>query len=106
MIALAVVVCGCTAILLSVLGLERTIPGPILFFGKLSLGLYVFHIFAQALAVQILTRLGFAGWPAILAKDVVGLTLTVAFALVSYYGLERPFLKYKDRLSILPARTL
>jgi peptidoglycan/LPS O-acetylase OafA/YrhL len=71
--------------------------------GKISYGLYMYH----EIALRIGKRLDRAsGWfpnkEAILA--IVGFALTVGLAAVSYYGYERPFLKLKRRWTRVPSR--
>ena len=69
----------------------------LVYLGRISYGLYVFHLFALALMAQVLVLpvleipLNFE------LRFVLSLLLTVALASVSYKVLERPFLKLKDR---------
>ncbi len=74
--------------------------------GKLSYGLYVFHQLALYVAGRLVAgnythNTTIARWVAYL---VAGLSLTVGFATVSYYGLERPFLRMKRRFSAVQSR--
>lgn len=63
--------------------------------GKVSFGLYVFHVFAIALSQQIEVR-GTAG---VLLRTVFALGVTVLLAGASYRWLESPFLRLKARFS-------
>ncbi len=70
---------------------------PFTYLGKISYGLYVFHIPA---IVLIGDHLKYAG------LNVLGsLLLTVLLASTSYHVLERPFLQLKRRFEIIPTRT-
>ena len=70
------------------------------YLGKLSYGLYMLHNLALAL---VLLQLGpwldaQVGWLRWLLTLLATLGLTVLLAMLSYYGLERPFLRRKRRL--------
>ena len=90
---------GSTAMLVSFLGAlpaGRRWPGlgALMHLGRVSYGLYVFHVLA--IAVVSLGRFGPFRVPASFA-------LTVAMALISYQWLERPFLKLKERFAAVPS---
>ena len=70
------------------------------YLGKLSYGLYMLHNLALVL---VLLQLGpwldaQVGWLRWLLTLLATLGLTVLLAMLSYYGLERPFLRRKRRL--------
>ncbi len=72
--------------------------------GKVSYGIYMAHYPVIYVVVYNLHRLNVVEGPtydAILYATVIAITLGFAFA--SYYGFERPFLKLKDRFTVLPA---
>lgn len=69
-------------------------PRWLVYGGKISFGLYVFHEFCLGIPVAI-------GLPFV-TRPFVGLLLTVAVAAVSYRYLERPFLKVKQRFTPKP----
>jgi peptidoglycan/LPS O-acetylase OafA/YrhL len=78
----------------------------IAFLGKISFGLYVYHFAIAALLPVLLRKVlptaslgSFYG-----AELVVGFLLTVLIATLSYFVLERPFLKIKERFTIIPSR--
>lgn len=67
------------------------------YLGKISFGLYVFHILGL--------HIGDVAFPESLAlKFASGLALTVALAAISYEVLERPLLRLKSRFEIVPSR--
>ena len=71
----------------------------LVYLGRISYGLYVFHLFALALvAKQLVVPLGFE------SRMLLSFLLTVLLAAVSYRVLEQPFLRLKKRFSYRPAR--
>lgn len=73
----------------------------LVYLGRISYGLYVFHLMAIALTAQVLiTNLGI---PLNFEfRILLSFGLTVLLAAVSYRWLERPFLKLKQRFSHTP----
>ena len=70
----------------------------LVYLGRISYGLYVFHLFALALvAKQLVVPLGFE------SRLLFSFVLTVLLAAVSYRWLEQPFLRLKKRFSYRPA---
>ncbi len=65
----------------------------IVYLGRISYGLYVFHLFALAFVMQLAVPIGFE------LRVLLSLMLTVALAATSYQLLELPFLKLKKRFS-------
>ncbi|HEX4381668.1 MAG TPA: acyltransferase [Myxococcales bacterium] len=65
--------------------------GPMQYLGKISYGLYVFHLPIQTMLEQALPRAGV--WP----RLGLQLILTVAVSALSFRFWERPFLALKDR---------
>jgi peptidoglycan/LPS O-acetylase OafA/YrhL len=95
-----VVTLGSVAMLISFLGAlpqGRRWPGfgALTHLGRVSYGLYVFHVLAIGLMWEQ-KSLGSLQVPAAFA-------LTVVLALVSYQWLERPFLKLKERFAAVPS---
>jgi len=97
---------GTIAIFLSVLDLDRKIPQPLIYLGKISYGLYLFHpgfvwlLFATGSRWQVL--LYFSRHP--LQAIPVIFMLTVAAASLSYHFFERPILKYKEKFETVRTR--
>lgn len=89
-------------LLLGVLGASWGHLKGLIYLGRISYGLYVFHILALRLA-QTYVRLGIPE-PALFAlRFVIGLAVTVGLATISYRWLETPFLRLKDRLAVVPS---
>jgi peptidoglycan/LPS O-acetylase OafA/YrhL len=69
----------------------------LVYLGRISYGLYVFHLFALALLAQVLV-LPVIGIPLNFElRLALSFLLTVIFAVVSYNVLELPFLRLKER---------
>ena len=88
---------GCVAILFGVLGMEQRTPAVFRYLGKISYGLYVFHV--AAIRVVQSASPALAG-PAVL---VAALALTVSAAALSYRYLESPFLRRKKHFEYVAA---
>jgi len=71
--------------------------GPLVYLGKISYGLYVYHIFMLELAARI--------WPGSYWRAAVfSFVGTIAVAAASYQLLERPFLRLKERFAHIRSR--
>ena len=89
----------CMALLIAVLGIplpsRSVVVGILTYLGRISYGLYVFHLvfidaFDVAAAHDPLARLGRIG---------AALAVTIAVAACSYRFLEQPFLRLKARFA-------
>jgi len=70
----------------------------IVFLGRISFGLYVYHLLAIGFVSALLPSLpGNYG-----TRFLFALALTIALATVSYFVLERPFLTLKKRFEAVP----
>lgn len=69
--------------------------------GKISYGIYVFHIFALWASEEIMRRIGL---DSALGKLALGILITIGLADVSYRLLERPFLLLKERATVIQSR--
>jgi peptidoglycan/LPS O-acetylase OafA/YrhL len=76
-----------------------------IYLGKISYGLYIFHFSAFILIVTMLSNwLGLQQleYPKYTIPVLLGgITLTVVFSVISYNLLEKPFLKWKERFSLI-----
>ncbi len=103
---------GCVLIVGGTLGMpQKYLPRPIVYLGKISYGLYVFHVLCQFIAVQVFHWLASQNEllkPDSLAmrisKDTFALGLTIAMAVASYRLFESPFLRLKERFTFVHSR--
>ena len=77
--------------------------GRFVWLGRISYGLYMVHEFAMFLQIVIFEWIG---WPPIQKAfaPLAPLALTLGLASLSYYALERPFLRLKSRWSRVESR--
>jgi peptidoglycan/LPS O-acetylase OafA/YrhL len=94
---------GCVMLLLSVMGLSPTrLPRPLIYLGRISFGLYVFHVLGLRIAASLSQRLG-VGDSGVFGT-ILGLAVTISLAAISYNFYEKPFLKLKKRLELVKSR--
>ena len=105
---------GCFAIFISMLGasVER-VPGYVLYLGKISYGLYVFHGIAldsTTFVRQYLENGAPRYWmltPSLFFADrAIALALTIALAALSYKYLETPWLRLKRKFTFIESRAV
>jgi peptidoglycan/LPS O-acetylase OafA/YrhL len=106
MLGFPLVGAACTLLFLSVFGFpaERVrMVGwlRLVYLGKISYGLYVYHFLALLLARSAIGPLRMAIYPVYV---LLGFALTVAFSMASYHFLELPFLKLKERFTYVRSR--
>lgn len=77
--------------------------GPLVYLGRISYGLYVFHLLGLKLADVIGAHVSF-GAHLVKGRGLLGFFLTVAMAMISYHALEKPFLRMKERFSHVLSR--
>jgi peptidoglycan/LPS O-acetylase OafA/YrhL len=96
---------GCALILLAILherpSLRLLRSGPLVYLGRISYGLYVYHTLGIRLASRMLHAVGHNS---ILLQVVASLGVTILFAALSYQILERPFLLLKERFTRVLSR--
>jgi peptidoglycan/LPS O-acetylase OafA/YrhL len=99
-------VAGCTAILVGFLGM-RHVPRALIYLGKISYGLYVFHEGALFLAQWSTAPLKLLPASAVhmLAVDTLALLICIPSAHLSYQYFEKPFLKLKQRFEVVESRS-
>lgn len=91
----ALVAIGCSAFLIATIGSSGWMRNPILMYlGRISYGLYVFHCTALILARTFVPGLAIP----------VAAILTIILAIASYRWLESPFLRLKKSFEHLPSR--
>ncbi len=94
------VMAGCLVLFLSFYGMPlRWLPRPLLWLGKVSYGLYVYHSLVLALMPRWPSGRGYAA-----ARLGIELLLTTLIAGISYHWLELPFLRWKKRFTFVPNR--
>ena len=65
---------------------------PLEFIGGISYGMYLYHVWGLTAGRHLTHSQGIIGL-------IVGYLATIAFALISFYGIERPFLSLKKRFT-------
>lgn len=103
---------GCVLLLLGFLGIAQAIPKPLIYLGKISYGLYVFHLLCLDLAWKLgmhgIARLGEVGSSLAAVRlvliEITAMALTIGFASLSYRYLERPCLSAKERFTFVRSR--
>ena len=97
LIAYPLATVAATLMLLGILGAPWQIPGVFIYLGRISYGLYVFHMFAITMSQHYIDLdHGFVEWA---AEFTVAFTATVVLAAISYRWYEKPFLQLKSRFS-------
>jgi len=76
---------------------------PLIYLGKISYGLYIFHLAGLQIARALLGFTLKNNFSAV-SVALLGFVLTLVFAVVSYHLLEKPFLKLKKRFTYVPSR--
>lgn len=108
----ALVLIGTALLFLSLLGTPaRFLPRSVVYLGRISYDLYLFHELAYYLVFHLgkvwLSRvcelLHLAGWRGGVGT-ILSFLLTVFVAHLSYQFYERPFLRLKRRFTIVPSR--
>jgi len=96
------VAAGCALILLAVLGTSVRPPGVLVYLGKISYGLYVYHTLGSFLAEKLdFVR---SGLPHLIAREALAFSITIVLAAASYKFLESPFLRLKKRFELVRSR--
>jgi peptidoglycan/LPS O-acetylase OafA/YrhL len=101
----AFVLVGCVAIFLGFFGIPgRFISPKIVWLGKISYGLYVYHVVVLSLTPRAPVAWGHQ---AIFGVMRLGLALSIVIFLasLSYRWLELPFLRWKERITFVPNRS-
>ncbi len=108
----AIVLLGTLLLFLSLLGTpSRYLPPLVIYLGRISYGLYLFHELVYFLIFQVgkaqLTSLSealrLASWRGGVGA-IIAFCLTILVAHVSYQFYEKPFLRLKRRFTFVPSR--
>jgi peptidoglycan/LPS O-acetylase OafA/YrhL len=101
----ALVAVGCCLVLAAFLGVSRALlPGWAIYLGRISYGLYVFHMLAYDITIRIFPHHVAVGSSIMLFKGATALGLTILLASLSYRFFETPFLRWKKRFEIVQSR--
>ena len=96
---------GSCLILYAFLGISRNLlPGWAVYLGRISYGLYVFHMLAYKIAGAALPHQEAPGIATRLLKNATALCITILLASLSYHFFESPFLRLKKRFEIVKSR--
>ena len=89
---------------------RRELPAWLIQLGRMSYGLYVFHVavllalYNVAPGVQQMWHVAPSPYATVAAVSMLGFALTVGLAFLSYRFLELPFLRLKDRFAVIASR--
>jgi peptidoglycan/LPS O-acetylase OafA/YrhL len=101
-------VCGvaCAVAILGLLDVRPSvIPGALVYLGKISYGLYVFHLSCLVLVMRAVDHwLPLGVSRRALLIQCVALTLCIGISALSYHYFELPFLKLKKRFEFVKSR--
>jgi peptidoglycan/LPS O-acetylase OafA/YrhL len=101
--AYPVVALSCLGILLGTLGIGTELArGVLVYMGKISYGLYVYHLLGLWLAKTIFS--GLHGVPYFAVCACTAFAVTLCLSALSYHFLESPFLQLKKRFTYVPSR--
>ncbi len=98
----ALVAVGCASIFFSLFGISRgLLPPPLIYLGKISYGLYVFHVPCREVARWLVGGIRHE----MVFQPLLQMALTILVASLSYKYFEKPFLRLKERFEFVPSRT-
>lgn len=96
---------GCTLIFLAVLGVTE-VSSSLIYLGKISYGLYVFHMgmlkISEWLTLPLMLKSGSAA--KLLIVDGIALLLSIIIAHFSYRYFEKPFMRFKESFAVIKSR--
>lgn len=102
LVGFPVVAASCTLILLSILGTSARLPQSLVYLGKISYGLYVYHALANVLSNRLIPVHN--AFIQLALRPIAALAITIALASASYAMLEKPFLRLKNRFAHIQSR--
>ncbi|MEO6245561.1 MAG: acyltransferase family protein, partial [Opitutaceae bacterium] len=96
---------GCSLILVGILDdncVSRALSaGPLRYLGKISFGIYVYHVLCLAAGKKIAGAFAAGSW---WVATLASAALTVAVAALSYQFFEKRFLVIKERFAVVKSR--
>jgi peptidoglycan/LPS O-acetylase OafA/YrhL len=87
---------------LGILGLAFRMPRSLLYLGKISYGLYVYHALGNVLSNRLIPIHN--SFIQLALRPVAAFAFTLVLAAISYALLETPFLKLKKRFAHIDSR--
>lgn len=99
-----IIALSCTLILLATLGISVRPHGVLVYLGRISYGLYVYHALAVFITKSFLVRDPITHFRWLVFRASLGLAITVLLASLSYALLEKPFLNLKKRFELVGSR--
>ena len=97
------VLLSCIMLFLGFFNMSLRIPRALLYLGRISYGLYVYHTFFLLILAYRVNR---PSARQLLLLDLISLGLTVLTASISYQCFERPFLRLKQRFTFVTSDKL
>ena len=97
-----VVAASCTLIVLAALGISTRPHGALLYLGKISYGLYVYHALGNVLSGRVVPV--HSAFIQLALRPTLALGFTIMLAAASYAVLEKPFLQLKKRFARIESR--
>jgi len=101
-IGYALAAIGCACIFMAIIGVRAKMPSPLVYLGRISFGLYVFHELVIHIVQGTTIALGHPLGP--VSTSPLSLALTIALAALSFNHFETPFLRKKQRLAAIDTR--
>jgi peptidoglycan/LPS O-acetylase OafA/YrhL len=102
LVGFPLVAIGCTLLMLGVLGISLRMPRALVYLGKISYGLYVYHALGNVLSGAIIRV--HSSFLELALRPIAALAITILLAAASYAFLETPFLKLKQRFAHIRSR--
>ena len=102
LVGFPVVAVSCTLIMLAALGISTRPHGALLYLGKISYGLYVYHALGNVLSGKVIPV--HTAFVQLALRPTMALGITIMLAAASYTVLEKPFLKLKERFAHIDSR--
>lgn len=104
LVGFPVVAVGCTLIVLAALGVSFQMPSFLVYLGKISYGLYVYHALGNLLSGAVIPV--HSSFLQLALRPTAALAITILVAAASYAFLETPFLRLKQRFAHIESRPL